>query len=379
MALIAAEHTAQLNAPQNEDVFSKAEEHELLFQDVAPALGKRAARAAAIDVLSSTTTMEVGIDIGQLSGVALRNMPPGRANYQQRSGRAGRRGNAVATVVAFGSADSHDEHYFSEPDGMIRGDVTDPRLTLDNREIVRRHIRAFLLQNYHQDRIPEIDPAQPHDLFSVLGTVAGFRSGQAVLNIGDLKDWLAENEEALKKRVASWIPGELSPEDRAALLAEMKDDCIEAIESAIRSDPKMVVEPKSEEEDEDTEESPEEGEDKPVQSLDSGQLLDRLLYRGVLPRYAFPTDVATFHVFDLARSTRFRPIMRFAPSQGLPIALSQYAPGKQIWIAGKCYSSGAIYSVMGTERFGAWESKRLYCECRTCGFAKTYAIGEIER
>ena len=169
MAIIAAEHTAQLNAPQNEDVFSKAEENELLFQDVAPALGRKARRATAIDVLSSTTTMEVGIDIGALSGVALRNMPPGRANYQQRSGRAGRRGNAVATVVAFGSADSHDEHYFAEPDGMIRGDVIDPKLTLDNREITRRHIRAFLLQNYHQDRLPDIDPAQPHDLFSVLG------------------------------------------------------------------------------------------------------------------------------------------------------------------------------------------------------------------
>ncbi|HVZ31316.1 MAG TPA: hypothetical protein VG963_02765, partial [Polyangiaceae bacterium] len=77
MALIAAEHTAQLNAPQNEDVFSKAEEHELLFQDIA--LGGRSSRTTAIDVLSSTTTMEVGIDIGALSGVALRNMPPGRA------------------------------------------------------------------------------------------------------------------------------------------------------------------------------------------------------------------------------------------------------------------------------------------------------------
>ena len=71
MALIAAEHTAQLNAPQNEDVFSKAEENELLFQDVAPAFGRKARRATAIDVLSSTTTMEVGIDIGALSGVAL--------------------------------------------------------------------------------------------------------------------------------------------------------------------------------------------------------------------------------------------------------------------------------------------------------------------
>ena len=89
------------------------------------------------------------------------NMPPGRANYQQRSGRAGRRGNAVATVIAFGSADSHDEHYFAEPDGMIRGDVVDPKLTLDNREITRRHIRAFLLQNYHQDRLPDVDDPHP--------------------------------------------------------------------------------------------------------------------------------------------------------------------------------------------------------------------------
>ena len=233
MAIIAAEHTAQLNAPQNEDIFSKAEENELLFQDVAPALGKEAHRATAIDVLSSTTTMEVGIDIGALSGVALRNMPPGRANYQQRSGRAGRRGNAVATVVAFGSADSHDEHYFAEPDGMIRGDVIDPKLTLDNREITRRHIRAFLLQNYHQDRLPDVDATQPHDLFSVLGSVSGFRSEKAILNIHDLADWLTDNEKALQERVASWIPSELSAEDRSALLAELKDDCITAITAAI--------------------------------------------------------------------------------------------------------------------------------------------------
>lgn len=377
MALIAAEHTAQLNAPQNEDVFSKAEENELLFQDVAPALGRKATRATAIDVLSSTTTMEVGIDIGALSGVALRNMPPGRANYQQRAGRAGRRGNAVATVVAFGSADSHDEHYFAEPDGMIRGDVVDPKLTLDNREITRRHIRAFLLQNYHQDRLPDVDPAQPHDLFSVLGSVSGFRDGTAILNIHDFKAWLTDKETELQKRAASWIPRELSPEDRTALLSEMKDDCIAAVEAAIKADTPSKA--KTEESDDGAEDAPEEGEEKPAETPDSGQLLDRLLYRGILPRYAFPTDVATFHVFDQARSTRFRPIMRFAPSQGLPIALTQYAPGKQIWISGKCYTSGALYSVMSDDRYAAWEAKKLYCECDVCGFARTFNIGEIDR
>ena len=379
MAIIAAEHTAQLNAPQNEDIFSKAEENELLFQDVAPALGQKAHRATAIDVLSSTTTMEVGIDIGALSGVALRNMPPGRANYQQRAGRAGRRANAVATVIAFGSADSHDEHYFSEPDGMIRGDVVDPKLTLDNREITRRHIRAFLLQSYHQDRLPNVDPAQPHDLFSVLGSVSSFSNGTALLNIYDFKDWLTDNEALLQGRIASWIPSELSSEDRSILLAELKDDCIGAIAAAIRLGPKEKTQPKSDEGEEFAENTPEAGEENPLEPPNSGKLLDRLLYRGVLPRYAFPTDVATFHVFDEARSNRFRPIMRFAPSQGLPIALSQYAPGKQIWISGKCYSSGAIYSVMANERYKAWESKRLYCECCACGFARTFEIGEIGR
>jgi ATP-dependent helicase YprA (DUF1998 family) len=376
MALIAAEHTAQLNAPQNEDVFSKAEENELLFQDVLPAMGRKAHRATAIDVLSSTTTMEVGIDIGTLSGVALRNMPPGRANYQQRSGRAGRRGNAVATVVAFGSADSHDEHYFAHPAGMIRGDVVDPKLTLENKEITRRHIRAFLLQNYHQDKLPDVDPLRPN-LFSVLGTVADFRNATAILNLQDFKKWLAENEKHLQDRVAAWMPSQLSAEDRSALLSEMEDDCIDAVEKAIqpgaKEDDKAT---KASDEDEDSsEESQEEGDERPGKKPDTGELLQRLLYRGILPRYAFPTDVATFHVFDEARSSRFRPIMRFAPSQGLPIALSQYAPGKQIWISGKCYSSGAVYSVMSDERFEAWENKRLYSECSACGFARTFEIG----
>ena len=378
LALVAAEHTAQLNAPQNEDVFSKAEENELLFQDIA--LGERASSSTAVDVLSSTTTMEVGIDIGTLSGVALRNMPPGRANYQQRSGRAGRRGNAVATVVAFGSADSHDEHYFTNPDGMIRGDVVDPKLTLDNPDIVRRHIRAFLLQSYHQDRIPAVDPDQKHDLFSVLGTVAEFRDPSSLLNRKDFAAWLGQYEDQLRNRVSSWIPQEINPRDRSLLLSELAQDCLDAIDDAIGSTPKGVDPSGASGDATEVEYQPEEGEESPQQQAAStDKLLDRLLYCGKLPRYAFPTDVATFHVFDTDRSTRFRPIMRFAPQQGLSVALSQYAPGKQVWISGKCYTSNAIYSVDPNDRFAAWDSKRIYMECDICGFANTYAVGEAQR
>jgi len=379
MALIAAEHTAQLNAPQSDDVFSKAEENELLFQDVELDWGTTAGQSTAIDVLSSTTTMEVGIDIGALSGVALRNMPPGRANYQQRAGRAGRRGNAVATVVAFGSADSHDEHYFSEPKEMISGKVIDPKLTLDNPDIVKRHIRAYLLQSYHQVRLPVFDPSASPDLFSVLGSVQDFKTAGATLNAVDFKRWLAENEEYLKSRAASWIPHEVTGESRKALLDSMVEDCVTAVDAAIMNDTvggaKVQKEADVGSEDGDGTEFQEEvGEETPPQKAVTGTLLDRLLYKGVLPRYAFPTDVATFSVFDLERSTQYKPVMRFAPSQGLPVALSQYAPGKQVWISGKCYTSGAIYSPMSEERFDAWQNRQLYRECSECGFAETVKI-----
>ncbi len=222
---------------------------------------------------------------------------------------------------------------------------------------------------------PEIDPSQPHDLFSVLGTVSGFRTGAAILNRNDFEVWLLANEDPLKRRIASWIPDELSNDDRAALLAEMKDDCLREIDAAVRpGTTEAEASP-----DDDAEDAPEEGEERPRQGAASSKLLDRLLYRGVLPRYAFPTDVATFHVFDRDRSTGFRAIMRFAPSQGLPIALTQYAPGKQIWISGKCYTSGAIYSVMRDERYDAWQAKRLYLECSECGFARTFDVGAADR
>jgi len=384
MALVAAEHTAQLGAAQAHEVYSKSEEHELLFQDVDLGPDEERIERPAIDVLSCTTTMEVGIDIGTLSGVALRNMPPARANYQQRAGRAGRRGNAVATVIAFGSADSHDEHYFSNPDQMIRGSVEDPKLTLGNRDIVRRHITAYLIQRYLQIRMPTVQPDQQPHLFEVLGFVSEFRNPQSLLNRRDLESWLQSNEASLRDEVAAWLPRELYATDRAHLLAHLVAETLEPIDRAI-SPPALAPAPTaaaeaSSETDPSLELPEEEGEERQGNNEVDEHLLNRLLYKGILPRYAFPTDVASFHVFDVDRSgSGYHMAYKFTPSQGLAVALSQYAPGKEVWIANKLWTSGAIYSPIREDRPHAWQTRRYYYECVRCRYALTVRIEDGAR
>ncbi|MBX3177717.1 MAG: DEAD/DEAH box helicase [Candidatus Hydrogenedentes bacterium] len=391
LALIAAEHTAQLGAAQSDEVFSKAEEHELLFQDVELGRDDKGQERPAIDVLSCTTTMEVGIDIGTLSGVSLRNMPPARANYQQRAGRAGRRGNAVATVTAFGSADSHDEHYFSHPDEMIRGEVQDPTLTLNNAEITHRHVTAYLLQRYHQHKLPNIRPAdQPH-LFAVLGSVSDFKRKDTLLNRDDFASWMRIQESALQSEIAGWLPRELEASDRESLLSNLISRTLSDIDGAIgidstdgtdseRDGAEGTEREPAESNGEEQLEVPEEtGEEQTGRDPGSENLLDRLLYKGVLPRYAFPTDVATFYVFNNEQSTRFRHVYTFTPSQGLPVALSQYSPGKEVWIASKLWTSGAIYSPVRSEMYDAWARRRLYYECTFCRYACTRELNDGSR
>ena len=102
------------------------------------------------------------------------------------------------------------------------------------------------------------------------------------------------------------------------------------------------------------------------------KLLDRLFDKGVLPRYAFPTDVVAFNVFDQIRSADSRrPVLRYSPQQGLNQALSSYAPGKEVWVNGKKHYSLALWSPFKRRDCKrAWYSQKLYFECEVCGYAK---------
>lgn len=103
----------------------------------------------ALNTLVCTPTLELGVDIGQLDTVLLRNVPPLPANYWQRVGRAGRR-HRMAVNITYARPASHDQLYFSNPLKMLEGRVDPPRFNLRNDLMVEKHAHAAVLTRLHQ-------------------------------------------------------------------------------------------------------------------------------------------------------------------------------------------------------------------------------------
>ena len=144
----AREHTAQVEGPKRElrekrFRFGKKEREDLLANDAQ--LREIGESNRFLPVLFCSPTMELGVDISALNAVYLRNVPPTPANYAQRSGRAGRSGQAALVLTYCSSQGPHDQYFFREPREMVHGEVRPPLLDLANRDLVDSHLQAVWL------------------------------------------------------------------------------------------------------------------------------------------------------------------------------------------------------------------------------------------
>jgi ATP-dependent helicase YprA (DUF1998 family) len=97
-----------------------------------------------INTIVATPTLELGVDIGKLEMVLMRNVPPTPANYAQRAGRAGRK-HRIAAVFTYCRGSQHDRYFFADPPAIIAGDIRVPAFSLQNEPLIRKHVRSCVL------------------------------------------------------------------------------------------------------------------------------------------------------------------------------------------------------------------------------------------
>ena len=364
--LIAREHSAQLNGDPEDTAFNKLEEYELRFQDIDP--GSRPGSKAPIDILSCTTTMEVGIDIGTLSAVALRNVPPQVSNYQQRAGRAGRRGRSIASVVTYANGTSHDSHFFANPESIISGPIRVPIINIENQQILDRHISAWLVQRFFHDVVPGDVKSNIYMLFESLGTVRDFMRGDELCSLWEFERWLDQNEASLRAELYEWVPsysyssGKSIPATRLTI-----DRATTRIKVLLNS--VLPVGPYSGASDL----TPLEKEMLEIR-LDQ-RLLEILIEQAVLPRYAFPTDTVKLWVIDQRSRKGEKRRFTYQPQRDLGIALSEYAPTRTLTIDSHRYESVAIFSPTELVPTGTLERCQEYYDCGECTYVSISGTG----
>ncbi|WP_280506187.1 DEAD/DEAH box helicase, partial [Nocardia farcinica] len=329
-----------------------AQEHTAQWAAGEAAAVQRKFIAGEINVLSCSTTFELGVDVGELQAVMLRNMPPKTANYVQRAGRAGRRAASAALVVTYAKRSSHDLSKFANPAAMIAGVMRIPWIPVDNPRIGRRHAHSIALAAYFRARYDDDRSEWRHagpffeageDGRSAAAGVREFltpvpervrRSLRAVLPPATAAEIGVDDDSWVEQLCRTLADAEL---DIATDIAVFEGLIAEAVAAGKLSFGGRLQ--------------------KTLRTIRERQLLGYLANKNVLPKYGFPVDTVELRTAHCEGDVG----AKLELSRDLGQAIFDYAPGNQVVAGGKMWTSRGLHKLPKRELV-----ELRYRVCREC-------------